>query len=208
MTIIKHSGRGTGLTQQQRSEISRRKLVNATMDSLVEVGYSQTSIQEICNRAGLSKGGLFRQFPNRTALMITTCEQVYQDLIAHYKERFRQLGEDADPIKSGLVLIRENFAHPKFQAAMELQVAARTDRALAEGISPILENNRKAIVDLSVSLFPEQSKSHSHFVSLIDSVVLMFQGEVFESGVYRNTDDEKARMAFIEHIVKVELLKS
>ncbi|TDF38541.1 TetR/AcrR family transcriptional regulator [Alteromonadaceae bacterium M269] len=208
MSVTNKAKKLTKLTQQQRSEISRNKLMNAATESLIEIGYSQTSIQEICNRAGLSKGGLFRQFSSRTALMVATCEQIYRDLLALYRQRFGELEEGADPIKSGLVLIRENFAHPKFQAAMELQVAARTDQTLAEGIAPILKNNHQAIVELSISLFPEQAKSHPSFESIIDSVVLMFQGEVFESGLYRNENDEKARLDFMERIVKFELLES
>ena len=196
------------LTQQQRRENSRRKLVNATIESLIELGYSQTSIQEVCNRAQLSKGALFRLFSSRTELMIASCAHIYKDLVTHYNKRFEKLGNSADPIKSGLILIRENFAHPKFQAAMELQVAARTDKALAEGISPILKNNHQAIVTLSVDLFPEYAKTYPDFESIISSVVLIFEGEVFESGLYRNVKEEGARMDFIERIVKAELLKN
>lgn len=198
----------TKLTQQQRSNISRQKLLNAATECLIDVGYSQTSIQAICCRSGLSKGGLFRQFSSRVELMIATCEQVYKDLIALYQQRFKSLNKDVDRITAGLILLRDNFAHPKFQAAMELQVAARTDKVLAEGISPILKKNHQAIIDLSVKLFPKEAKSHPDFESVIDSVVLMFQGEVFESGVYRNAQNEQTRMAFIERIVRAELVTS
>ena len=195
------------LTQKQRSEVSRRKLMNATIESLIELGYSQTSIQEVCKRAGLSKGGLFRQFPSRTELMVATCQQVYTDLLTSYKQQFECLEDRSDPIRNGLTLIRKSFANAKFQAAIELQVAARTDKTLAEGIAPILESNHKTVVELSKSLFPEVAKRNSQFDAVIDTVVLMFRGEVLGATLYNNVDDEDARMSFIEQVVKRALLK-
>jgi hypothetical protein len=57
-------------TQQERRDGTVRKLLDAAAESLIELGYANTSVQEICKRAGVSHGGLFRHFSSRVELMI------------------------------------------------------------------------------------------------------------------------------------------
>lgn len=192
------------LSQQERSKLSQDKLIAATIESLIQVGYSQTSIQEICKRAGLSKGGLFRQYTTRTALMIATAGNIYEGLLDQYVQRFHRLKGSLDDIELALTLIRKNFLSPEFQAAMELHIAARTDRALSQGLKPIQERNNQKILELSKTIFPKQAESHKRFTTLINIIVLMFQGEAFERGVSSNKKEEQARFELLETLVRTE----
>ncbi|MFY0642430.1 MAG: TetR/AcrR family transcriptional regulator [Bermanella sp.] len=192
------------LSQQERSKLSQSKLIAATIESLIQVGYSQTSIQEICRRAELSKGGLFRQYPTRTALMIATAGSIYEGLLEQYIHRFNRLKGSLDDIELALTLIRKNFSSPEFQAAMELHVAARTDKELSLGLKPIQEKNNQKILELSKIIFPKQAESHKRFSTLINIIVLMFQGEAFERGISSNKKEEKARFELLEILVRTE----
>ncbi|HEX8953487.1 MAG TPA: helix-turn-helix domain-containing protein, partial [Polyangia bacterium] len=61
-------------TQGERKESTMRKLVDAATEAIIDVGYAEASVQEVCTRAGVSTGGLFRHFASREALMVAVGE--------------------------------------------------------------------------------------------------------------------------------------
>jgi len=56
-------------TQQERREETIGKLLDATIDTLADVGYARTSVREICSRAGVPHGALFCHFDSRLELI-------------------------------------------------------------------------------------------------------------------------------------------
>lgn len=43
-------------TQQERSTETRERLLDATVQSLIDLGYAKTTTTVVCERAGLSRG--------------------------------------------------------------------------------------------------------------------------------------------------------
>ncbi|MGM7669239.1 TetR/AcrR family transcriptional regulator [Microbacterium sp. A93] len=68
------------MTQQKRSSISTRKLLQATADLIAERGYEGTTLIEIGKRAGYSHGLVTRRFGTKANLV--------QSLIATLSKRF------------------------------------------------------------------------------------------------------------------------
>ena len=75
-------------TQQERRETTIKKLLQATIDSLREVGFVRTTVKEICKRAGVSHGALFRFFPSVLDLVLAASEEVGRRHIAEFHARF------------------------------------------------------------------------------------------------------------------------
>ncbi len=50
-------------TQQQRREDTIARLLDASIETIVEMGYARASAAVIAKRAGLSVGALFRHYP-------------------------------------------------------------------------------------------------------------------------------------------------
>jgi AcrR family transcriptional regulator len=57
-------------------EESRRKIMQAALEAFAETGYSQTSMDDIVKRSGLSKGTLYWHFKNKQELFLATIEMV------------------------------------------------------------------------------------------------------------------------------------
>lgn len=55
--------------QYQKTENSRRKLLQAARQLTEENGYAKTSVRSICTRAGLSIGAFYHHYPNKDALL-------------------------------------------------------------------------------------------------------------------------------------------
>lgn len=129
-------------SQQERSVLTRAKVLEAAYESLLERGYGATTVGEVQQRAGVARGTLLHHFPTRGALMAG----VVEDVIEH---RLRVLTAPAAPnLDASAVasswdevvdLVWDELQQPPFAAALELWVAARTDPDLRRALLPLQE---------------------------------------------------------------------
>lgn len=136
-------------TQAQRSAATRAKVLDATLNALVEVGYGRTTTQEVNRRAGVSRGALLHQFPTRESLVVAAVDHLIELRLAEILSRPRTGDEDLD------VLV-EAFSGPLFHAALELWVASRTDDALRAALIPLERKLSDAIALGSTELFGDR----------------------------------------------------
>ena len=61
-------GRPRRLTK--RGIDTRERILDATIKCIVRVGFTATTIEHVMLEAGLSRGSVLHQFPNRVALMV------------------------------------------------------------------------------------------------------------------------------------------
>ncbi len=127
----------TRTPQEQRSRTMRARLLEATVECLVEHGFAGTSTTLVSERAGVSRGAQLHHFPTKNALVVAAVEHV-SDV------RRRELAAAAAALPRGrprtrtvLTLLAEHFTSPAFVAALELWVAARTDPALLVAVTPL-----------------------------------------------------------------------
>jgi AcrR family transcriptional regulator len=59
-------------TQQQRREETIARLLDASIETIIEIGYARASAAVICKRAGMSVGALFRHYPTIGDFMAAT----------------------------------------------------------------------------------------------------------------------------------------
>ena len=60
--------------QQARAKATRRKLLNAAVQSLCESGCAGTTTTVVANRAGVSQGALYKHFGSKHQLIAATVE--------------------------------------------------------------------------------------------------------------------------------------
>ena len=122
--------------QEERSRAMRARLMDATVECLVEVGFGRTSTTLISERAGVSRGAQLHHFPTKNALVVAAVEHLTE-------VRGAELGAAAAAVPAAhrtrdvLRMLGDHFASPVFIAALELWVAARTDPALLAAVEPL-----------------------------------------------------------------------
>ena len=115
----------------------RLRLLDATIECLVEHGWSGTSTTLVSQRAGVSRGAQLHHFPTKNDLVLAA--------VAHLSEmRGQELREAAQHLPSGrrrtkavLDMFADHVTSPVFNAALELWVAARTDETLRAAVVPL-----------------------------------------------------------------------
>jgi AcrR family transcriptional regulator len=112
----------------------RARLLEATVQCLVEHGWSGTSTTLVSQRAGVSRGAQLHHFPTKDALVLAAVEYVttsrQDDMVA-----LAEAGAgDRGPTRAVLAALATLYTGPLFTAAHELWVAARTDPGLREAV--------------------------------------------------------------------------
>lgn len=138
--------------QQVRSRATQARLLDATVDSLVERGWSGTTTTAVAQRAGVSRGAQLHHYPTKTALVIAAVEHLTQ-------RRAAELRAEADALPGGakrpdrvLDMLVASFTGPLFVAALELWVAARTDKELRDALVPLEARIGREMHRLTVEL--------------------------------------------------------
>jgi len=124
-------------TQQERSERTRELLLDATVSCLVELGYARTTVQEICQRAGLSRGAQQHHFTTKADLMTSALEHLFARLGEEILAATAQLPPGPERLDEGIDLLWRAYSGTLSTAAVELWVAARTDDELRRSLLPV-----------------------------------------------------------------------
>jgi len=168
-------------TQQQRRAGTRARLLAATQTGLVERGYAGTTTTEVCRRAELSQGALFKHFASKGELLAATAEELFANLIDAYRDSMPRLAGVEDRAAAAVHLLWDVFEDPRLLAAIELYGAARTDRELAARLAPVAERHGENLRGLARELFPEAAARRPDFDALVSVVVQAIQGATLGS---------------------------
>lgn len=120
--------------QDERSEETRARLLEATIESLVEVGYARTSTTEIADRAGVSRGAQIYHYPTKAALVAAAVSHLLQRRHEELSRVFAALPASADAPAAAIDLLWRMFEGPTFAPWLEFVVASRTDRELRAAV--------------------------------------------------------------------------
>lgn len=160
-------------TQQERRETTRRRLLDAAVEELIQSGYVKFRTAEVCRRAELSQGALFKHFATKAELVGATAAHLFSMLIGDYEKLFTEAAADKDPIGTSLTLLWRTFNGPLPKAAVELLAAARTDPELAATLSPVIAEHRANLRLSARTLFPalaERPNFDAHVRMLHDAM--------------------------------------
>lgn len=167
--------------RQARSIATRRRLLDAAVSCLVEHGYASTTTAGVCQAAGVSQGALFKHFPTKAALLVATVDHLFAELLVDLRRAFDTAAGEDDPIAGALRLLDRTFREPRLLAALELYVAARTDRDLAAALEPVAAAQRSALRLEARSLFSGAAETNPDFDPFVDLVVAAIQGRALDS---------------------------
>jgi len=132
----------------------RARLLEATVESLLEVGYSRTSTIEVAARAGVSRGAQLHHYPTKKKLVAAAVRHILGMRLEAFRVAFAKLPEGADRFTAAVDLLWEGASSEAFYAWLELLVAARTDASL-----------RKTIVDTQKEFSEQVQATFRQFFS-------------------------------------------
>lgn len=88
-------------------EVRRLQLIEATIDSLAKRGYSDTTMADVADGAGLSRGIVNFHFESKEKLLIATLQHMYDEYGAHWRTALTKAGDD--PARRLQALVAADF---------------------------------------------------------------------------------------------------
>ena len=66
------------MTQEERSEKSRQQILDSALKLFSHRGYGATSVRDVAEEAGLSKGNVYHHFPDKESIFRALLERYFQ----------------------------------------------------------------------------------------------------------------------------------
>jgi len=127
--------------RQRRSdgEITRARVIESTVECILEAGYYQTSTNDIAQRSGVTWGALQYQFGNREGLLLEVLNSRWHDL-QRYGGSAQITGESLEErLESLLEVLSKHYAEPAhlahLQILLDLSHDPRTSQAAREAVA-------------------------------------------------------------------------
>ncbi len=193
--------------QQERSDLTQRKLLEATIACLAENGYAGTSMERVVARAGLSRGAQVHHFRSKRLLLQASfkfmLDQLVDDLEKQTQLIQRRNRQASDVFR---YLWKTYFSADLFKVTLELIVASRTDHELREALIPVTENFHAQLDRCFRVLCRNETVSDERVVMAVNLSMALLRGMGAQTVLYdhpayfRSMLDEW--LVLIQHVIE------
>ena len=174
--------------QEERTRAMRQRLLDATLQCLVEHGWSGTSTTLVSELAGVSRGAQLHHFPSKADLVVAAVEHI----AGVRRDELSQAAAAVPPGKRRtrevLDLLGDHFTADAFAAALELWVAARTDPQLLAAVEPLERITGRETHRLTVEML-DVDESAPGARELVQATLDLIRG----LGLANTISDDRAR---------------
>jgi AcrR family transcriptional regulator len=173
--------------QQRKSGETRIRILEAAIECLVEKGFSGLSINEVSQRAGISRGAMHHHFPSRLELAGELIEYTFYQRMHHYLgDYFKAVAKKSDFVAIATDLHWKSVQTREYAAYLELAIAARTNDELNAYFLPAARRFDKVWTDEMIRAFPQWETHWDVFQEANDFVMAAQMGLLLHRPVFRS----------------------
>ena len=195
-------------TQAERSSATRLRLLEATLDCMVERGCAGATTAAIEARAGVSRGARMHHFPTKAELLTAAAEHLFLGLRESFESRIKRAldrGEfpAGDRFKALFQLLWSNFLDPRHVAVLELFVLARGDAALGERLREVTRRHHEHMQRRARAYFPEVGSQLARTIPpMVESIHAAMEGLALRRLVFGEDLIEKQVLETVEEMTR------
>ena len=166
------------VTRAEQRAATRRALIDATAECLVQEGYAALTTRRVAERAGVAQSTLMHHFETREALLVEAVSALAIGLAEHALDEI-DLAALHQPKHREAVLDQawREFTSPQALAAAQLWVAAWDEPELAATLRDLERRISTILMATAGTLFPDHHDD-PRFPALIDASVSLIRGLV------------------------------
>lgn len=180
-----------GRTQGERSAAMQRRLLDATIVTLFEKGYSGTTTSEVQARAGVSRGALLHHYSSRDQLMVAAIDHLTRERVSEVITLTQSPPPAKGRMKWAISVLWSTFEGPLFTASLELWLAARNDVELRTTLIPQERILGQAIRSMASGLFDTEVREHDDFNDALDVLLDAMRGAAARAVLRTTNIDER-----------------
>ena len=150
------SGSGAAVRRRSDGEETRRRVLDAVVETIIDVGYYKASSNEIARRAGVTWGAIHHLFGSREQLML----EVFHDLGEQFSRRFADARVEGDTLEEGLRnvldLMADRFEQPRFLVEVQILMDLSSNPRVPEATRRAMRRrNREKLAQIVRPLFAQ-----------------------------------------------------
>ena len=153
--------------QQRKSELTQQRILQATIDTIYELGYNLTTTDKVAVKAGVSRGAMLHHFPVRRDLIQAAVKYLNEQRLEEFLagESAIQGGSNRSRIGAGIDVYWGQVSSPLAVVFQELKVLSRTDAELRAVLSENAADFEQAWNATVERVFPDLIMSAQHEVA-------------------------------------------
>lgn len=186
----------------ERREATRRRLLDAALSAVADLGLAGATTAEIARRAGVSQGMIFKIAPTKSGLLAASVRELFARLVGEYRAAFAAIGDRGDRVSAAVELLAAAYQRPELTAAFEVYLAARSDQALARELREVAERHRSGIRALAARLFPDAAREPERLAAAVDLAMDTLQGEALSRLANPDTARTQRVVALIAELLR------
>ncbi len=144
--------------QAVKSANTRRTILEAAIQCIIDYGYARTTTSLIAEYAKVSRGAMMHHFPSRQAVLKATIKYLHKKRLSEYGKMMEAIGI---PLRE---MSREKIAQsvgeawkyvklPSSLAYQEILMASRTDQELRQVLEPLEQDFEKSFIERVKKMF-------------------------------------------------------
>jgi AcrR family transcriptional regulator len=190
--------------QQRKSVQTRITILEAAIDCLNRHGYARTTTLLISQIAGISRGAMLHHYATKHDLIASVIDYAAYKRMENFISGIQALteAERVDQM-AGIEVYWRSLLSREFGAYLELMMAARTDRELAEIFLP--KARRYDAVELAevVRAFPEWAAHPEGYALAMDYCTAALQGLWLNAESWDDGARQEKLRRFVGHAINL-----
>ncbi len=164
------------LPQEMKSARTRRRILEATLDSIYEDGFQRASTTEIVRRAGVSRGALLHHYPSKEVLIAAAVEFLLDAEIADMRKVAVAYAEKQLTIDDFIDDMWRRFSGRLFMITIEFLASARTDEKLRQAIVPVSLQFHRSLNEIWSHFFVNKTMAPQKVQVLLNTTLCLMRG--------------------------------
>lgn len=193
-------------TQEERSAETRKLLLAATVQSLMEVGYANTSTAGIAKRAGVSRGAQTHHYPGKMDLIVAATEQMFDNFAGGLERLSGELRAGRLSYDDFFDAVWDDVRNGDwFYSSLEIIVAARGDEELRRHLASLILDLHERFEEVWSSTFVATDPAIVSSRVALNLVMNVFRGMAVQAVLRRDEGYFLDMLAALKAILAVHV---
>jgi AcrR family transcriptional regulator len=178
-------------TQEERSTLTRRLLVNAAIRVVQDLGYANLTISRVAARAGLTNGAMQHHFASRDDLVIAILDAVYPVLEMSFEDIGLRKSTISERVSAFVDPLWQIYSRPEYLVIWDIAFGTRGDVSLAEKLKKYQRDISARIRRQLTASFADVGLTAQSADQIFSVVISCLRGFALQSlfGVHRRPSD-------------------
>jgi AcrR family transcriptional regulator len=163
-------------TQAMRRETTRRKLLEATLQSMLENGCARMTTAEVAERAGVSRGALTHHFSSKDDLVTTAVEYLLTSSTREIREQAARIERGELDLDGFVEYLWKLFSGPLFYLTLEHVTEARHNGSLRAKMIPVVRRFHAALDAIWREFFHQTSLTSVEVDTTLNMTLCLLRG--------------------------------